>query len=160
MAITITINEAIEIANKAHDGQVDRAGAPYIKHVVRVANNVIDGRHKILALLHDVMEDTDMNDGDLFKLGVDPETLGKLKLLTRRKGQAYDEYIKGICTDFDTCIVKLADLRDNMDITRLQVITDKDWSRLAKYHKAYFRILETVNKMVADDEELQRGPKQ
>lgn len=152
--------EAFQIAEKAHEGQVDKAGVPYIAHVDRVARSLVAPHHQVLGLLHDVMEDSSWDEGDLFKAGVDPKTLITLKVLTHKKGQPYNEYINGILENFDAAIVKLADLRDNMDITRLpDGLKDKDLKRLAKYHKAYHRLIKAVGKFIDEDEELARGPK-
>ena len=154
----ISLHEAFEIADKAHEGQTDKAGRPYIEHVVRVARSLIAPHHQEIALLHDVMGYSDMGEDDLINAGLGPTTLATLKLLTRKKEQSYSEYIDGLLSRLDTCIVKLADLRDNMDLLRLPEITHKDLNRLKKYHKAYFKLIGATKKHFEEDDELRIKP--
>lgn len=140
----------IHYVAQAHEGQIDKAGLPYFHHVVRVMNSVITPLHKTLALMHDLLEDTKVGEDDLFRMGFDFELIGKLRKLTRQEGQSYSEYIDGIIEDFDCSIVKLADLRDNMDLTRLAELSDHDIKRTKKYHKAFQRILKNMNESLEE----------
>ena len=131
------INKAIETAAKAHDGQADKAGQPYIYHPLRVmlyaegAENV-----KCAAALHDVMEDSDITEKDLREMGFSEDIITALRLLTRREGQDYFEYVKNLKSNPIAKAVKLADLKDNMDMSRIKEPTERDLMRLEKYKKA------------------------
>lgn len=128
---------AIRIAQDAHLGQSDKAGHPYIAHPIRVMNNVNSIEEKIVAILHDVIEDTNVTTDDLRKAGIPEKLISELEVLTHTSSIEYDEYIRHVSLFNIASIVKLADLKDNMDITRLNEITDKDSERLKKYHRNY-----------------------
>ena len=137
----VTPERVVEIMHKAHDGQTDLAGAPYANHPIRVANSMVQPRHQMIALLHDVVEDSDWTFDDLFREGVPLDALATLRLLTHTKGQPYEEYIDAMGDDVDAIVVKMGDLRDNMDVTRLPELGEREIKRLKKYHKAYYRLL-------------------
>ena len=131
------INKAIETAAKAHDGQVDKAGQPYIYHPLRVMLYAQgDERVKCAAVLHDVMEDSDMTETDLIKIGFGEDIITALKLLTREEGQDYFDYVRALKKNSIAKAVKLADLKDNMDMSRIKEPTERDFLRLEKYKKA------------------------
>ena len=156
---SLNMEEVFDFAAKAHDGQVDMAGQPYIYHVNRVASAMNNQKHQRLGLLHDVMEDTDYDDGDLFKFGIPLDEIAILKLLTHKKDDSYEAYIDTIGTDFDATMVKLADLRDNMDLLRLPKLTGSDFKRIRKYHKAFHTLLKRAGEMMQEDEEAANGTK-
>lgn len=128
---------AIRIAQDAHSGQSDKAGRPYIAHPVKVMNSVSSIEEKIVAILHDVMEDTDVTSDDLREAGIPEKLILEIEALTHAPSMEYDEYIKRVSHFSIASVVKLADLKDNMDITRLNEITDKDIERLKRYHRNY-----------------------
>lgn len=131
------INKAIETAAKAHDGQFDKAGQPYIYHPLRVMLYAEgDEKVKFTAVLHDVMEDSPITESDLKKEGFDDEIITALKLLTRSEGQDYFEYVKNLKSNPIAKAVKLADLKDNMDMSRIKEPKERDFLRLEKYKKA------------------------
>lgn len=131
------INKAIETAAKAHDGQVDKAGQPYIYHPLRVMLYAQgDERVKCAAVLHDVMEDSDITETDLIKIGFGEDIIAALKLLTREEGQDYFDYVRALKKNSIAKAVKLADLKDNMDMSRIKEPTERDFLRLEKYKKA------------------------
>lgn len=136
IAVNSQLEIAIEIAVKAHKGQLDKAGMPYILHPLRVMTNVSKIEEKIVAVLHDVVEDTDVTFKYLIEKGIDKDLVNSIKLLTKNKDYDYIDYIKNIASDGIARNVKLADLKDNSDITRLPVITEKDIERLNKYKMA------------------------
>ena len=125
------------IARKAHAGQVDKAGEDYFNHPKRVADNFYEDDKVIVELLHDVLEDTDITLEHLKKEGFSDEVLAALDAITKREGESYDQFIERVKDNPIALKVKMADLRDNMNILRLPVLTDKDLQRIAKYHKAY-----------------------
>ena len=132
---------ALKNATEAHKGQVDKAGVAYIEHPKFVANLVNTEEEKIVALLHDVIEDTTVTLQDLKKYGFSKEVIEAIILLTKNKTVKYSEYIRNIKLNKIARIVKIADLKHNSDISRLSSITQKDLDRLKKYKEA-LRILE------------------
>ena len=134
------------IAINAHKGQVDKAGKDYFtSHVMDVYEKVsplYDEDYNIcitdvVALLHDVVEDTDWTIDALREQGFTEEILEALMCVTKKEGESYGRFVERSKSNRFAREVKIADLRSNMDITRLNEITDKDVERLRKYHKAY-----------------------
>ena len=138
------LNKAIEIAAKAHDGQLDKGGRAYILHPLRVMLNCESETAQICAVLHDVVEDTPVTFGDLKDAGFTDEVLAVLDCLTKREGETYDEFIGRILPNETACRVKLADLADNMDLTRIKNPSEKDKARVQKYKRAAERISEAL----------------
>lgn len=131
---------AISIASQAFEAKIDKLGKPYILHCLRVMMNVdeMDPELQQMAVLHDVVEDCPQwTINDLRKLGFSERVLKGVELLTHKYGDSYDLYIRQISHSVDATRVKLADLRDNSDITRLKGLTKVDFDRLEKYHRAY-----------------------
>ena len=139
----MNLEQAISIASLAHEGQLDKGGEPYILHPLRVMMKLKDEKQRIVAVLHDVIEDTGVTIQDLILNGLDRDLANIVLILTRRKDENYDEYINRICYDELAMRVKLADLNDNMDMSRIDILTEKDYQRLAKYRVAR-KILENV----------------
>lgn len=137
------LDAAIVIATLAHSGQVDKAGNPYILHLLRVMENVPDNL-KPVALLHDVLEDTDIS---LYELNfLDPEEMEILLLLTRKEDEQYFDYIKRLSTNNNAVTIKIADLEDNMDQRRLYGMDGGLQSKmLKKYEKAYSMLVYEVD---------------
>lgn len=130
------INTAKKICLAAHKGQFDKAGAPYYLHPFAVADKCKGATEKIVAYLHDVVEDTDFSIENLKQYGFNRDVIDALKMLTHDKGEPYDEYIAKIKTNEIAKTVKLADLEHNSDLGRLKKITNNDLKRLDKYKKA------------------------
>ena len=131
------INKAIEIATRAHSGQYDTGGNPYIFHPLRVMLNVKGGENEqCAAVLHDVMEDTDVTEADLIRNGFDKDIITALNLLTKASDMDYMDYIRNLKVNPIARAVKAADLEDNMDMSRIENPTEKDYIRLKKYIKA------------------------
>lgn len=128
---------AIDFATKAHAGQTDKAGKPYITHPQRVMAHVSTIEEKITAILHDVLEDTDYTVGDLEKELHLPDSIRTaLLLLTRTSDVDYMDYVKKLSANPLAAAVKRADLHDNMDLSRLPGITPRDLARQEKYKRA------------------------
>ncbi len=142
------LEKAVAIATKAHEGQVDKAGQPYITHPIRVMESCSTEEEKICAVLHDVIEDTDITLEDLRAEGFSEEILTALSLVTKKEGEDYDAFIERICVDPLAIRVKLADLKDNMNLDRLSHPTDKDRERVIKYQKAYKRLSEVLERSI------------
>lgn len=130
------IKIAYEIAQKAHAGQVDKAGMDYIKHPEAVASFVNTNEEKATAYLHDVLEDTEITANDLLSAGIPHKVVEAVQVLTKEKYTPYFEYLSRVKENSLARTVKLADLKHNSDRSRLARITDKDLKRLEKYRKA------------------------
>ncbi len=126
---------AFLVAEKAHEGQTDKAGVDYINHPIKVASLVDGEKEKVCALLHDVMEDAKFPESALRILFGD-EIVDTLLLLTHRDGESYEEYIERISKSELATKVKIADLTHNSDLTRLKTVTEKDIQRYNKYQKS------------------------
>lgn len=134
------LEKAIQIAAKAHEGQKDKAGQPYILHPLRVMFRTNSEIERICAVLHDVIEDTPITLQMLRDEGFTPEVLNVLELLTKGSGESYDDFISRILTNETACRVKLADLADNMNLSRIQTPSEEDYKRVEKYKRAVSRI--------------------
>lgn len=129
--------KALHIAQKAHNGQTDKAGKPYILHPIRVAQRCNTDTERIVALLHDVIEDTEITPNNLYSAGFTKTIVDAVLSVTRREYESYFKFIKRCSLNPIGRIVKIHDLEDNMDITRLESLTERDVKRLNKYLKAY-----------------------
>jgi (p)ppGpp synthase/HD superfamily hydrolase len=134
------LQKAVGIAVEAHQGQKDRYGLPYILHPLRVMARVDAAREKTVAVLHDVVEDTNWTLEDLRREGFPDPLLHALDCVTKREGEPYEKFVERSASDPLARRVKLADLEDNMDLRRFPEITEKDMSRIAKYLKAWRRL--------------------
>ena len=131
------LEKAIAIAVDAHRGQKDRYGTPYILHPLRVMARVAGPVEKTVAILHDVVEDTDWSFQDLKREGFSVEIITALKCVTKKPNEAYEDFVKRSASNPLARRVKLADLEDNMDLRRLPAITEADRPRLQKYLSAW-----------------------
>ncbi len=130
------LEKAIALAGDAHAGQTDKAGRPYILHPLRVMMAMADDTDMVVAVLHDVIEDTDITTNDLREQGFPEEVVVAVDCLSRRDGEDYYDFVRRAITDPIACRVKRADLMDNMNTTRLPAVTDKDKHRMQRYQKA------------------------
>ena len=130
------IDIALAIAKKAHAGQVDKAGVDYIQHPLYVASQVKTEQEKTVALLHDVIEDSDVTVDDLLASGLSNEVVTAVQILTKKKGQSYQEYLGKVKSNNLARVVKLADLKHNSDLSRLKSVTNTDYERVKKYKNA------------------------
>lgn len=137
----LMLSKAIIIATEAHLGQVDKAGEAYILHPLRVMMSLKDYEHKIVAVLHDVLEDTLVSTEDLRLEGFNEKIIEALIHLTRRKNESYEEFIDRVIKNPIATAVKLADIKDNMDLSRLANPTEDDYIRFEKYERAEKRLL-------------------
>ena len=135
MINTKLTRKAMIIAYNAHQNQFDKANVPYIYHPIHIAEQMDTELECIVALLHDVVEDTDITFNDLEK-DFPKEVIDLLKILTHDKKIDYIEYIKKVKTNPIATKIKIADLKHNSDITRLENITTTDLKRIEKYKKA------------------------
>ena len=141
------LEKAIQIAVRAHTGQVDKAGKPYILHPLRVMLKCATEEQMIVAVLHDVIEDTPVHRADLQKEGFRKEILDALDCVTKiNDDEDYDAFIDRIIPNSIARAVKLRDLEDNMDISRLPDPQEKDFKRLKKYIKTHRRLSDIEKK--------------
>jgi (p)ppGpp synthase/HD superfamily hydrolase len=131
-----TLEHAIAIAARAHAGKVDKAGAPYIIHPLRVMLKMETSEERIVAVLHDVVEDSDTTLEDLRNEGISDVVVHAVDAVTMRTGESYDDFVQRAALNPIGRRVKLADLEDNSDLSRIAHPTEKDYARLAKYERA------------------------
>ncbi|GGD91066.1 GTP pyrophosphokinase [Paenibacillus nasutitermitis] len=130
------IEVAISIALHAHKGQCDKGGKPYILHPLAVMNRVETIEEKIVAVLHDVVEDTEVTIEELKKYGFSGEIIEAIRLLTKTEEETYEEFIQRANTNPISRNVKKADLKENLDLSRIKDPTQGDLKRVDKYKKA------------------------
>ena len=137
------IYKSLEIVTKLFNEKCDKGGFPYVIHLLKVYSGVSEYLEKICALLHDVVEDTDVTYDDLKNVGYSDEVIDILRILTKTKGEDYRKYIDRIINsnNIHAMNIKLADLRHNMDLSRIKNPTANDYERISKrYEPAYERI--------------------
>lgn len=127
---------AIKVATEAHAAQVDKGGKPYINHPQAVAASLTNTEYKIVAYLHDVCEDTSITFADLKDMGFTYRIVNSIRLLTKTDELTYEEYLRRLRMDSCARAVKMADLKHNMDITRIPNPSEKDYARIEKYKKS------------------------
>tara|TARA_B100001250_G_scaffold359413_1_gene336267 strand:+ start:818 stop:1339 length:522 start_codon:yes stop_codon:yes gene_type:complete len=135
-----TLQDAIDLATKYHEGQYDKGGKAYIGHPIRVMKKMVYEDEKIVAVLHDIVEDTDITLQDLRDMGYNSMIVNAIDCLSKRDGESYDDFIERTLTDTLACIVKLGDIEDNMDLDRLKTVKVKDKIRYNKYKKVHAKI--------------------
>jgi (p)ppGpp synthase/HD superfamily hydrolase len=132
-----TLERAIVIAAEAHAGITDKAAAPYILHPLRMMMDLTSAEERIVAVLHDVCEDCP---GWTFERlrgeGFSEEILAALDSVTKREGESYEEFALRAAANPISRRVKLADLRDNSDLSRITKPSVEDYQRIAKYARA------------------------
>ena len=140
--------KSLEIVTRLFNDKVDKGGLPYVIHLLKVYSGVSDYKEKVCALLHDVIEDTDVTCEDLRKIGYDEEIINVLTILTKKKGEDYRDYIERIIDsgNIHAMNIKIADLRHNMDLSRIKNPSTNDYERISKrYEPAYQRIMNYLN---------------
>ena len=128
-----TLESAIQLAAAAHSGQQDKAGKPYILHPIRVMLSVSTTDEQIAAILHDTVEDTDVTYEQLSEAGFSAEIISAVRALTKLDGESRVEAARRAVKHPIARQVKLADVKDNLDISRIPHLTDKDHARLDEY---------------------------
>jgi (p)ppGpp synthase/HD superfamily hydrolase len=128
-----TLESAIQLAAKAHAGQQDKAGKPYILHPIRVMLSVSTTEEQIAAILHDTVEDTSVTFEQLSEAGFSAEIISAVRALTKLDGESRVEAARRAVKHPIARQVKLADVKDNLDISRIPHLTDKDHARLDEY---------------------------
>jgi (p)ppGpp synthase/HD superfamily hydrolase len=132
-----TLADAMSWATEAHKGQYDRSGVAYILHPLRIMHRMNTRTEQIVGVLHDIIEDTPITFKGLQEKGYSQEVIDALDHLTRQEGEKYDDFIKRCRKNSIALKVKIADLEDNMDIRRLDKVTESDLDRLNRYLVAW-----------------------
>lgn len=140
------LDKALLIATTAHKGQTDKAGMPYILHPLAVAGRVQSIKQKIVALLHDVVEDTDLTLDDLRKAGFPEDIITGVDSVTRRKGETYAELCLRASQNKLGIDVKIADIKENLDFSRLINPTEEDIKQFESRAVRYRRELKNLYK--------------
>jgi (p)ppGpp synthase/HD superfamily hydrolase len=130
------LDTAIAISSRAHASQIDKAGQPYILHPLRIMFKFQSEHERIVAVLHDVIEDSEISLDDLKRLGFSTTIIEAIDCLTKRNGETYEEFISRVSLNDLARKIKIEDIRDNMDLTRIDSINDIDLARIKKYHRA------------------------
>ena len=136
------LKHAIFIAVKAHNKQLDRSDQPYIGHLFRVMNAGQTLEEKVVGILHDLIEDTQLRLVDLTNEGFSEEIIDAVHALSKLENEDYEHYLQRVKKNDLAVSVKLNDLSDNMDIRRLKELTYDDVVRMRKYLNAYKQLTE------------------
>lgn len=167
----MSLGHAIACASYMHRKDKDRGGKPYILHPLRIMMRLRTDDEELMsiAILHDVIEDHGKEfysfEGENGEIAVttvaqfvqrmfSDRVKRALEILTHDKSEPYEQYIDRICTNYDCIRIKMEDLRDNSDITRLKGIREKDVQRMVKYQHAYLKLAQARKKF---EEELMKG---
>ncbi|KAA0981619.1 HD domain-containing protein [Pseudomonas sp. ANT_J28] len=134
--MTQTLERAIAIAATAHEGQVDKGGSPYILHPLKVMLRVTTLEERIVAVLHDVVEDCGISLDDLRKEGFSEAVLTAIESVTKVPGESYETFVERAAQDPIGRVVKLADLEENSDLSRIAQPSWEDLERIEKYRRA------------------------
>ncbi|WP_283180560.1 HD domain-containing protein [Pseudomonas svalbardensis] len=134
--MTQTLERAIAIAATAHEGQVDKGGNPYILHPLNVMLRVTTLEERIVAVLHDVVEDCGISLDDLRKEGFSEAVLTAIESVTKVPGESYEVFVERAAQNPIGRVVKLADLEENSDLSRIAQQSWEDLERVEKYRRA------------------------
>lgn len=144
MIYTDLTKKALKLSFQKHKDQVEKSGLPYIHHPIIVAEHMNDEETTIVALLHDVVEDTNTTFEEIESYGFSKDVMDALKLMTHKEGVDYFDYVHEIGKNRIAREVKLKDLEHNMQISRLDTVTKKDLDRVKKYKKAHDYLLSVI----------------
>lgn len=136
MLYTDQTKKAMKLMFEVHKNQTDNAGMPYVFHPFHLAEQMKTEEETVVALLHDVVEDSGITLDDIREMGFCPEVIDALALLTHKWDDDYFAYIKNVGTNKIATAVKIADLKHNSDLTRLDHVTDYEIRRTRKYKKS------------------------
>jgi (p)ppGpp synthase/HD superfamily hydrolase len=137
MRRTFTLDDAIQVARRAHEGQMDKSGRPYIAHSLRVMGALRDEHERMAAVLHDVVEDTTVTLDDLTEAGCPEDVLAAVAAVTKQPGEDQSAYLARVAANPMALKVKRADIADNMSPDRLSRLDAETQERLrAKYESA------------------------
>jgi (p)ppGpp synthase/HD superfamily hydrolase len=130
------LDKAIELAIKGHTGQQDKAGQPYILHPLRLMFRFDTETEMIVAVLHDVIEDTALSLESLKGYGFSDEVIDAVDCLSKKNDESYDAFILRVSSNKLAIKIKIEDIKDNLNLSRLKNISAEDLLRIEKYHNA------------------------
>ena len=136
MIYTSETKKALKLCFEAHKDQLDKSGMPYVFHPFHLAEQMESEECTVVALLHDVVEDTDLTIEDLKAMGFSNEVTDAITLMTHEEGVEYMDYVKEIKNNEIARKVKLVDLKHNSDLSRLDIVDENALKRREKYLKA------------------------
>lgn len=136
MIYTQMTKKALKLSFEAHKNQFDKSGMPYVYHPFHLAEQMKDENTTIVALLHDVVEDSDYSISDLRDMGFSDEVCEAIALMTHDDAVPYMDYVSMIKHNPIARTVKLADLHHNSDLSRLDYVDEKTLHRVEKYKAA------------------------
>ena len=139
------IEKAFRIVEEAFKDKFDKGGKPYINHLLSVSSRLTTDEDKTVGLLHDLLEDCLEWTEEKLSLEFPNNIVESVVCLTKIKGEKYSDYLDRVKTNEIALKVKISDLKDNMDITRLSKLTDKDLKRIVKYHESYHELINYLN---------------
>ncbi len=142
MAYSVDVTRAKYLAEESHKGQVDKSGVDYIEHPARVAMRVHSPEAKVVAWLHDVVEGTGVT-LDEIRASFGPDTADAVDAVSRRKNESWSDYLCRVKANDLATEIKISDLIDNSNISRLPAVTTADIRRQAKYNRALMFLMET-----------------
>lgn len=131
------IETSLQIALRAYAGKTDKAGREYILHPLRVMAKMNTDLERSAALLHDVLEDSDLTAGELLAEGIPAEVVEAIQYLSKNEGEEYEDFVARAKRNKIAAKVKLADIEDNIDVLRLSSLNESDFARIKKYHTAW-----------------------
>jgi (p)ppGpp synthase/HD superfamily hydrolase len=131
------IETSLQIALRAYAGKTDKAGREYILHPLRVMAKMNTDLERSGALLHDVIEDSEISAEQLLAEGIPAEVVEAVRCLTRKEGEDYMEFVARAKRNTIAAKVKIADIEDNIDVLRLAALDEADLARVRKYHAAW-----------------------
>lgn len=134
------LEKALALTLQAHTGQTDRAGHPYILHPLRLMSKCRTTDEMVICLLHDVVEDSNITINHLRENGFPKHIVSAVEALTRRKMENWDDYIDRVLKNPLSVKIKQLDLQDNMNLLRLDELSEKDLNRMQRYHRAWKKL--------------------
>ncbi len=134
------IEKSLSIALQAHSQQIDKAGNPYILHPLRIMEKMDTEEEMCVAILHDTIEDSPLTAESLLDAGIPSNIVEAVQVLTKTDGEDYQQFIQRVLKNELAVKVKKADIQDNLNVLRLDTLTDDDLERVRKYHKAWKRL--------------------
>lgn len=138
------IEKSLAIALRAHTGAIDKAGRAYILHPLRMMAKMTTDSEMSVALLHDVIEDSDITAAELLSEGIPNVVVEAVLCLTKQADESYSDFVLRAKQNAIARKVKIADIEDNINVLRISNLTEKDLARIAKYHAAW-QVLNEAN---------------
>jgi (p)ppGpp synthase/HD superfamily hydrolase len=143
-----TVEHAVELARRAHEGQIDKSGQPYIGHPMRVMSQVAGPHAQMAAVLHDVIEDTPVTARDLLAAGCPPPVVATVVALSKERGESQPEYLARVAADPVALVVKRADIADNSGPERFDQLDPATQRRLRTKYRESLRLLDEYEQHV------------